>query len=108
MSFVGRERELARLGGALQLAADGRSSRVLLTGPAGMGVSTLLDELVRRIGSSSDVLVVRGAAFAPTSQEPFAPLVAGLESTLVGIPDARVRRVVDRAGHDIAALLPGI
>lgn len=108
MPFVGRERELALLGGALQQAADGRSSRVLVSGPAGMGATCLLDELVRRIGTSSDVTVVRGAALAPTAEEPFAPLVEGLEAALAELSDDRVRRAVDRAGCDVAALLPGV
>jgi predicted ATPase len=108
MSFVGRERELAVLGGALQQAADGVPSRVLLSGPAGIGSTSLLDELVRRIGGSADVTVVRGASLAPTSEEPFAPLVEGLESALARLSDARVRRAVDRAGHDIVALLPSL
>ncbi|MFN8520241.1 MAG: AAA family ATPase [Chloroflexota bacterium] len=108
MPFVGRERELVALGGALQHAADGRPSRVLLSGAAGIGVSALLDELVRRVGGSSDVTVIRGTAYAPTADEPFAPLVAGLEAALERLPDGRVRRAVERAGHDVAALLPGI
>ncbi|MET0771834.1 MAG: AAA family ATPase [Candidatus Limnocylindrales bacterium] len=108
MSFVGRERELALLGGALQQAADGRPSRVLMSGPAGIGSTRLLDELVRRIGGATDVTVVRGASLAPTSDEPFAPLVEGLEATLGQLSDARLRRAVDRAGHDIAALLPSL
>lgn len=108
MSFVGRERELVLLGGALQQAADGRPSRVLLSGSSGMGSTSLLDELVRRVASSSDVIVVRGAAIAPTVDEPFAPLLDGLGSTLAHLPDARVRRAVDRAGHDVAALLPSL
>ena len=77
MSFVGRERELAVLGGALQQAADGRPSRVLMTGPAGIGSTRLLDELVRRIGSSADVTVVRGASLAPAADEPFAATRGG-------------------------------
>lgn len=108
MSFVGRERELALLGGALQQAADGRPSRVFMTGPAGIGSTRLLDELVRRIGGATDVTVVRGTSIAPASEEPFAPVVEGLESALANHSDARLRRVVDRAGHDVAALLPGL
>jgi DNA-binding CsgD family transcriptional regulator len=108
MSFVGRERELALLGGALQQAADGRPSRVLLGGTAGIGSTWLLDELVRRIGTSSDVTVVRGAALTPAVDEPFGPLVDGLEAALARLTDARLRRAVDRAGHDVAALVPGL
>lgn len=108
MSFVGRERELVLLGAALQQAADGRPGRVLLSAVAGMGVTTLLDELVRRVGGSTDVTVVRGAARQPTSEEPFAPLAEGLEAALGHLPDGRIRRAVDGAGHDIAALLPGM
>ncbi len=108
MSFVGRERELAALGRALQRAADGRTSRVLLSGPAGMGATSLLDELVHRIRHSGDVTVVRGAARAPTAEEPFAPLVEGLEGVLGRLSDEQVRRVVDRTAHDIAAMSPGL
>lgn len=106
MSFVGRERELVSLGRALQRAADGHASRVVVSGTAGLGATSLLDELVHRVAGSSDVTVVRGWAFASTVDEPFAPLVEGLGSALARLPDAWVRRVVDRAGHDIAALLP--
>lgn len=108
MAFVGREHELAVLGRALQRAADGQPGRVLVSGRAGMGATSLLDELVRRVGGSSDLTVVRGVAYAPTMDEPFAPLVDGLTFALDRLPDARLRRVIDRVGHDAVALLPDL
>jgi DNA-binding CsgD family transcriptional regulator len=46
--MVGRASELARLLGALDRAASGRASTVLLAGDAGVGKSRLLDELAGR------------------------------------------------------------
>ncbi len=108
MVFVGRERELARLAGALQRAVAGRPSRVVVTGPAGAGVTRLLDELATRVESLPEVVIVRGAALEPAAGEPYRPLLAGLEATLAGLSDARLRSVVGRAAHDLGALMPVI
>ena len=48
--FVGRERELSRLEGALRDAQAGRPTVVLLTGEPGAGKSRLCHELVERFG----------------------------------------------------------
>ncbi len=108
MVFVGRERELARLAGALQRASAGQPSRVVLTGPAGIGVTHLLDQLIERVGALAEVVVVRGTAVAPAVGEPFGPLVEGLDRALAGLSDVRLRLVVGRSGHDAAALMPGL
>ena len=53
MAFIGRERELAALGGALQRASDGEPTRVSVSGPLGIGISRLLDELSERLGKTT-------------------------------------------------------
>jgi predicted ATPase len=45
--FVGRDQELADLGSALEEAASGRGSLVLVTGEPGIGKTRLMSELAR-------------------------------------------------------------
>ncbi len=106
MVFVGRERELARLAGALQRAVAGRPSRVVLTASAGTGVTRLLDELTERVAALPEVVVLRGAAIEPASGEAFHPLVAGLRATFGALPDPRLRTVMGHSAHDLVVLVP--
>ncbi len=106
MAIVGRERELGRLGTALERAAQGRLSRVVLTGATGSGVSTLLAELERRLAGESGVVVARGAAVEPWAGHPYAALAAALEGPLAALPDARLPELLGPAAGEIAQLLP--
>lgn len=108
MAFVGRERELAELAGALQRGAEGNTSRVVVSGPAGAGVSRLLDELIKRMAGLSGLVVVRGVAREPTSGVPYGPISAALEAALAATSDEQLPFVVGEAGHDLAALLPSL
>jgi DNA-binding CsgD family transcriptional regulator/tetratricopeptide (TPR) repeat protein len=105
MAFVGRERELSRLADALQRAADGRHGRVVLTGPAGIGVTRLLDELTHRIAGVPGIVVARGAALESCAGEAYQALGVALASALATLEDDRVREVVGRAGHDLGLVL---
>ena len=49
-SFVGRERELAQIGGALDGAAAGRGQLVLLAGEPGIGKTSLADRAAAMAG----------------------------------------------------------
>jgi hypothetical protein len=46
--FIGRQRELAILGGCLERAADGQAQLVLASGPSGIGKSALAAMMIRR------------------------------------------------------------
>lgn len=108
MAFVGRERELAQLAGALQRGADGKTSRVAVSGPAGVGVTRLLDELTRRMAGLSGLVVARGVASEPTRGVPYGPVSDALAAALQATPDDRLAFVVGDAGHDLATLLSGL
>ena len=71
MAFLGRERELAQLAEAVRRVAEGRLGRVVLTGPAGIGCTRLLDELSTRVSSVPGVLACRGRAYEPAMGMPY-------------------------------------
>jgi len=106
MHVVGRERELGRLGIALERAAAGSLSRVVVTGVTGGGVTTLLSELERRLAGEPGVVVARGAAVEPLSGHPYAALSAALEHPIGALPDAQLPEVLGPAAGEIALLLP--
>jgi len=77
---VGRERELAVLGGALDALAAGRGQIVMLVGDAGIGTTRLLAE-ARRAGRGR-ITWLEGHAHGYGGQAPFGPLVDVLRAWL--------------------------
>src|SRR5207344_1464573 len=101
--FVGRERELARLAEALEAAVDGRASTLLVAGSGGLGVSRLIDEAERRIaGLPEPLVVVRCRARPGRSGDPYAPVVAGLETLIAGFDDRELARVAGTGAEELA------
>jgi DNA-binding CsgD family transcriptional regulator/tetratricopeptide (TPR) repeat protein len=108
MAFMGRERELAQLAGTLERGAEGATSRVVLAGPAGVGITRLLDELESRIVDLPGVVVARGRADAPTAGLAYHSLSDALGSALAKVPDHQLPTIVGPAGHDMFALIPDL
>ncbi|HEY7600305.1 MAG TPA: AAA family ATPase, partial [Candidatus Limnocylindrales bacterium] len=108
MALVGREAELGALAGALQRAAEGESSRVVLRGPLGIGISRLLDELTSRLADVPGVTVCRGRADAPSSGVPYAPLARALGPAIAALADDSLPGLLGPAAYDLCALLPDL
>ncbi|MDQ3406973.1 MAG: ATP-binding protein, partial [Chloroflexota bacterium] len=108
MALVGRDQELAELAEALQQAAQGELGRVVLAGPAGIGISCLLDESETRLRDVPGVIVARGHATEPQAGLPYAVLAEALEGALAALSDERFRAAVAPVAHDLAALLPSL
>ena len=108
MAFLGRERELAQLAEAVRRVAEGRLGRVVLTGPAGIGCTRLLDELSMRVSSVPGVLACRGRAYEPAAGMPYQAVGDALACSFQQLPDDRVAQVVGSAGADLSALVPGL
>ena len=106
MAFIGRERELARLSAALQRAAEGTPTRLVLRAPTGAGTSALLDELQTRLGDVPGVVVARGRASESAAGAAYFALAEALDAALARLPDHELARVVGAGGHDLAVLIP--
>jgi DNA-binding CsgD family transcriptional regulator len=106
MAFVGRERELAQLAEAVRRVAEGRLGRVVLTGPAGIGCTRLLDELSTRVSSVPGVVACRGRAYEPAMGRPYQALAQALSMAFDELTDERLVEVAANSGHDLASLIP--
>src|SRR4029453_13305468 len=82
--FVGREAELRRLHEALRKARQGERQLVFITGEAGIGKTTLLEEfLCSSVSAGSDLHVLQGQCIQQHGQrEPYMPVLEALERVL--------------------------
>jgi DNA-binding CsgD family transcriptional regulator/tetratricopeptide (TPR) repeat protein len=108
MAFIGRERELALVASALQRAAEGEPTRVALSGPLGIGLSSLLDELGDRLAGVAGVVVARARCYSVRSGVPYGPLAAALAGPLDAAPDKLLGSIDGPAAYDLCALVPSL
>lgn len=106
--LVGRERERQTLLDALDRAAGGQGSLVLISGEAGIGKTSLVDDLTLRM-AARDVLALSGAAYEVTASPPYGPWVEIIEALpddggLPPLPD-QLRPGGGMAGIDSQAAL---
>ena len=108
MAFVGREPELAQLAEAVRRVAEGERGRVALTGAAGIGCSSLIEELTRRVLTVPGVVACLGRAYEPSVGIPYQALGDALADVFKGLSDVRLAHVVDTMGHDLSGVVPGL
>src|SRR4051794_24932768 len=105
--FVGRDAAFIRLAPALEAAAAGEATTVLLEGPGGVGVTRFVDELGRRVaGLAESFTVIRGRSFRPGSDEPYGAVVRALRQAFATIPDDDLAALVGPAADDVSRLFP--
>jgi len=105
--FVGRDAAFIRLAASLEAAATGEATTVLLEGPGGVGVSRLVDELGRRVGSLAEPFtVVHGRSFRPGSDEPYGAIVRALQPIFASADDAGLAFLAGPAAEDLVRLFP--
>src|SRR5437016_2206734 len=98
--LVGRERELAVLGGSLDGLTAGAGGMLAVTGGPGMGKSRLLTELTTR-ATACGMIVLWGSASEFEPDLPFAPMIDALDAYLVAI----LGYVVGGLGDDVLSRL---
>jgi DNA-binding CsgD family transcriptional regulator/tetratricopeptide (TPR) repeat protein len=72
--LVGRERERARLGEILEAAVAGQGSLALVSGEAGIGKTTLVQDLVRQ-AEEQGAFIHTGGCYDMTTSPPYGPWV---------------------------------
>jgi hypothetical protein len=99
--FVGREAAFTRLAGALETAADGRATTVLLSAGGGVGATRFLSEAERRLAAAdSPYLVLRGRASPDGADAPYAPVIAALRTLFDRLPDDQLAGVLGAGAAD--------
>ena len=93
--FVGREAELAKLDGMIEAVAAGGSGSVALLGPAGIGKTALIDEVVRRSVGRTRVIRCR---CAPEGESAALEPIRDLLASALGLGrDAAAGELIDQA-----------
>ncbi len=107
--FIGRTRELAALDAAVEVVRGGRPAIAWVRGPSGIGKSTLVSEVLARIGARRrDAVVLRGRCY---EQElvPFKAidgLIDELSRLWRRMSDTEAASLLPRAPGSLARLFP--
>ena len=112
-TLIGRDRELAALDALLADVARGRAATLLVTGPSGIGKSTMLEH-ARRAAAARGWRVGHGSASAVEAPWPYAAVIEAMAdvcrhhtSLLDGLSDsyrAEIDRVLAGDGRDWTGL----
>ncbi len=106
--FEGRSRELGALLSATDHAAAGHAVVVHVSGPSGMGKSSLLSRFTEIVESRGDALVVRGRSYERESVpfKAFDSLVDGITRQLLRIAPAKLRELCPTNLEELALVFP--
>ena len=105
--FVGRERELTTLLGALESALSGRGRLLVVGGEPGIGKSRLAEELASR-AADSGAEVLWGRCWEAEGAPPYWPWVQALRSCVRGRGPEQLRAELGRGAADVAELVPDV
>jgi DNA-binding CsgD family transcriptional regulator len=104
--FVGREASLAILGAALDDAAAGDGSTVLVAGESGIGKSRLVAELSVRARERGFTVLTGECLELAEGELPYAALIGALRSLLRERPSEDAGEVLGDRSGELARLLP--
>jgi DNA-binding SARP family transcriptional activator len=104
-AFVGRDRELAALGIALDRALAGHGSTHMIGGEPGIGKSRLADEL-SRIARTRGARVLWGRCWEAGGAPAYWPWVQALRAVIADTDPAALRALAGSRVSEVAQLLP--
>jgi DNA-binding NarL/FixJ family response regulator len=105
--FVGRERELAQLGAALDQALAGEGRIVMLSGEPGIG-KTRTAQMLARYAEPRDMRVLWGRCYEEPGAPPFWPWLQLIRACAESYDDARLRTLLSAGAGDLAEILPDL
>ncbi|MGH8683550.1 MAG: helix-turn-helix transcriptional regulator [Burkholderiales bacterium] len=103
--FVGRERELAVLGAALEQTLGGQGQIVVLAGEPGIG-KTRTAQMLARYAESCDVRVLWGRCYEEPGAPPYWPWLQVIRAYAETQDDERLRAILGPAASDLADMVP--
>ncbi|MDT7552609.1 MAG: hypothetical protein QOI16_1145, partial [Pseudonocardiales bacterium] len=100
IGLIGRQAEMKALGAALDRAADGRPTGMLMAGDAGVGKSRLVNETMER-ATSAGYAVLTGRCLDSSAALPYLPFTEIVGQLVAAAPE-------QLAAHpELQRLLPG-
>ncbi len=107
--FVGREGAFGQLAAALDKAAHGRATTLLVAGGAGFGASRFLAEAELRLATLPEPFAfLRGRALPAGTDEPYAPVLRAIGPLLRKLDDADLGAVLATGAEDMVRLMPDL
>ena len=106
--LVGRGPEIATLGAALDEAALGRPSLVLVAGEAGVGKTRLVSEFGSLARAGGARLLVGNCLDLADATLPYGPIAQALRALLRELPDDEAATVLGPAREEIGRLIPSV
>lgn len=103
--FVGREKELAALGAAIEQTLAGQGRILALAGEPGIG-KTRTAQVLARYATQCDMTVLWGRCSDELGAPPYWPWLQVLRGVLEAQDDAQVRAIAGAAASDIAEIVP--
>ena len=102
--LIGREEELATLADAVERAADGEFTAILVAGEAGVGKTRLIAEMARRAADAGARILAGECVELAEGELPFAPLTTALRPVARDLGPAEVEALPGR--EELARLWP--
>jgi DNA-binding NarL/FixJ family response regulator len=103
--FVGRERELAVLGAALEQTLGGQGQIVVLAGEPGIG-KTRTAQVLARYAEQRDVRVLWGRCYEEPGAPPYWPWLQVIRALAETQDDERLRAILGPGASDLAEMVP--
>ena len=105
--FVGRQREMAELRGALDDVLSARGQMVMLSGEAGIGKTRLAQELARQ-AQERDVRVLWGWCYEGEGAPSYWPWVDSLQTYFQGMEPGLLRKQLGSGAAPIGEIIPEV
>jgi len=103
--FVGRERELAVLGAALEQTLGGQGQIVVLAGEPGIG-KTRTAQVLARYAEQRDVRVLWGRCYEEPGAPPYWPWLQVIRAFAETQDDEHLRAILGPGASDLAEMVP--